>query len=276
MFAIKNDEIDQFSISGDIKTKKVMMTPEMAKAILKNNNGNRNLRPLWVNALVNAINNDQWQFTHQAIAISSTGRLLDGQHRLSAIILANKAVPILVAENCDESSFAYIDKGVKRCLADNLSINKKVAEIYSFMLKSYGFRYDSPAAAISLQNSDVGFISEYLINTCNTTRRGASTAAVKAAAVVCAYQTRQIDVICDNYRNFILVEYDKMTPGLKLLERQISTGTANSGKTYDMYARACKAFYMFNEMTSILKISENEVKNYFSILGNIVEENIQK
>lgn len=275
MLAVKPDYFNSLR-SEEMKTKKVIMTPEMAKIILSKNKGNRNVRNRWVNELADIIHNNEWQLTHQSIAVSTTGRLLDGQHRLLAIILANKPVPVLMTENCDEESFAFIDKGVKRSLSDNLSVNKKVGEIYAFMLHAYGFRADRPAAAIALRNSDIGFISEYLISACSTTRRSASTAPVKTAAVVCAYMSKQIEEVTEDYRNFILVDYDKMTSGLKLLERQIATGTANSGKSRDMYVRACKAFFMRNEPAQLLKISENEEKHYLDILRNIVAEIIEK
>jgi hypothetical protein len=252
------------------------MTPEMAKNILNGNTGNRNIRTRWVEDLADIIRNNQWQLTHQSIAISKTGRLLDGQHRLSAIVLANTAVPVLITENCDEKSFAFIDKGVKRNLSDNLAINKKVAEIYAFMLHCYGYRSDRPAAAIALKNSDIGFISEYLISTCSTARRSATTAPAKAAAVVCAYITKDIERVATDYRNFVLVDYDKMSPSLKLLERQIATGTANSGKPRDMYVRACKAFFMMGEEAGILKVSDNEEKYYFDMMRHIVESIIKK
>ena len=67
--------------------------------------------------------------THQAIAFSESGRLLDGQHRLHAIVLANKPVTMLVAKNLNENTFSAIDCGVKRTIGDLTNLEKGTAEI---------------------------------------------------------------------------------------------------------------------------------------------------
>jgi hypothetical protein len=74
-----------------IETKMMWVTPEIAKKYLERNTENRTLRPHWVNTLALAIKNNEFITTHQSIAFSKSGRLLDGQHRLHAIIQANKA-----------------------------------------------------------------------------------------------------------------------------------------------------------------------------------------
>lgn len=66
--------------------------------------------------------NGNWRVTHQPIAISPDGAVLDGQHRLHAVILADATVTMLVAYDIDPTTFAVIDTGTSRGTHDALKI----------------------------------------------------------------------------------------------------------------------------------------------------------
>ena len=100
-----------------------LVTPEMARQWLMLNNNNRKLKQSLVSRIKADIEANDWQMTHQPIAIGEDGRLLDGQHRLTAIAAANIAVPLMVATGCQAEIFAVIDTGTKRTVADTLHIN---------------------------------------------------------------------------------------------------------------------------------------------------------
>lgn len=102
----------------------VTMTPEWAANILQTQNiNNRRLRPQVVAHYAEAIRAGQWKLTQQGIAISAEGVLLDGQHRLAAIVAAEQSVEIALATDCDPSIFAVIDTGSARLASDLLQMN---------------------------------------------------------------------------------------------------------------------------------------------------------
>ena len=99
------------------------ITPEYAQEILdQKNNNNRTIKQTNLNRLVKAIDNDEWQVTNQGIAFDSEGNLLDGQHRLLAIVKTGQALKIMVARNMNPKIFHCVDKGVARTAADSLFI----------------------------------------------------------------------------------------------------------------------------------------------------------
>ena len=107
-----------------METKIVTMTPEWAGSILASqNNQNRSVRPNAVKKIAAAILSGDWKVTHQGIAIGANGQLLDGQHRLNAIVAAGTPVDILLTTNCDPSSFDVLDCGVNRTAADALYLS---------------------------------------------------------------------------------------------------------------------------------------------------------
>jgi hypothetical protein len=105
-----------------MKTIEREITPEQARNILEKNTGNRPIREAWVEQLVQIIRDDKWAVTHQGIAIGKEGRLLDGQHRLHAIMRANRAVRVLVTTDMDDELYRWIDGGKSRTLPDRLHL----------------------------------------------------------------------------------------------------------------------------------------------------------
>jgi|SRR5690349_2424341 len=118
-----------------MKTITTLVTPDLAAAYLKKNLKNRRLRPSSVDKLAQSIKEGQWALTHQGIAIAEDGTLLDGQHRLMAIVKAGQAVKVNVTTDVPLEAQRYIDIGQKRDLADRRrfvddpNLNKKISNI---------------------------------------------------------------------------------------------------------------------------------------------------
>jgi len=102
--------------------KLMVVTPEMAGDWLTRNTHNRPLRKHYVHRIARAIKAGEWQLSHQGIAFAPDGTLLDGQHRLHAIIEAGVAVPMDVAFNSPPESFAILDGQQIRSIGDKLGL----------------------------------------------------------------------------------------------------------------------------------------------------------
>lgn len=96
------------------------VTPVMAKAWLEKNAGNRKVNQRNVDILTKDILADDWDTTHQGIAIAADGTIVDGQHRLLAIVKANKSVKMWVLQNASKST--HIDSGIKRSESNRLQM----------------------------------------------------------------------------------------------------------------------------------------------------------
>lgn len=105
-----------------IKFKVVLVTPDMARSWLANQMPNRHLRIREVRKMAADMRAGRWRLTHESIARSSDGRLIDGQHRLAAIIMANKAVELLVADGVPTDAMGVINTGSKRDARDTVII----------------------------------------------------------------------------------------------------------------------------------------------------------
>ncbi|MFF8247478.1 hypothetical protein [Streptomyces griseus] len=102
----------------------VQVTPAMAEILLSRTVVNRRLDWGQVDFLADSIIREEWQLTHQGIALDGpldTGYLLDGQHRLNAVIKAGVAVWIFVFEGLPRTAFPVLDTGKRRSGVDTLS-----------------------------------------------------------------------------------------------------------------------------------------------------------
>jgi len=86
--------------------------------MLQKNQSNRLVNSQVVNSYVDQMLRDQWELNGESIKFSKSGRLIDGQHRLTAIIKSNCEIRSFVTYDLDESSFLTIDTGKARNAAD--------------------------------------------------------------------------------------------------------------------------------------------------------------
>jgi len=94
---------DPYSVVMDV-------TPQTAEAwICECNSHNRKLVDAHVERLVREMKAGRWQLTHQGIAFSTNRVLLDGQHRLWAVVLSGVTVPMRVFFNEPAESLRTID-----------------------------------------------------------------------------------------------------------------------------------------------------------------------
>lgn len=86
------------------------VTPAMADAwISECNSHNRKLVDAHVDRLAREMKAGRWRLTHQGIAFSTNRVLLDGQHRLWAIVLSGVTVPLRVFFNEQAEGLGAID-----------------------------------------------------------------------------------------------------------------------------------------------------------------------
>jgi len=102
---------------------KMTITPELAAEMLTYNTSNRPLSKHTVKSYAAQMSLGQWHDTFMPIQFSDMGRLIDGQHRLQAIVDSGCAVSAWVAFGAIDETFAFIDIGKKRGASDIFAIH---------------------------------------------------------------------------------------------------------------------------------------------------------
>jgi hypothetical protein len=110
---------------GTVMIQEVLITPLIAAKWLSKNPSNRPLRPVLVKQYADDISAGKWQQNGETIKKSEDDELLDGQHRLHAIVRAQVPVKMLVVTGLSRNSFQTIDTGMRRTVAQLLTISGK-------------------------------------------------------------------------------------------------------------------------------------------------------
>lgn len=100
----------------------VNVTPELAQFWLTQNESNRNIRRVIWKAYARDMAAGAWKLTAEPVKISPAGKLLDGQHRLHAIVDSGATVQMFVAYDVPEDAQQAMDSGSKRTASDALAL----------------------------------------------------------------------------------------------------------------------------------------------------------
>ncbi len=103
------------------------ITPVIAQQWLALNSHNRNISRAAVERYRRDMVNGKWVFTGEAIHFNGTGALINGQHRLTALVKAGETDPktsikVLVIRDIDKSIQEKLDQGKVRSVHDILAL----------------------------------------------------------------------------------------------------------------------------------------------------------
>lgn len=98
-----------------------LITPERAVDYLQLNDRNRHVTDSRVQYYATLLRNGEWHILNDAITFDWDGKLINGQHRLMAIISTRIAATCWVMYGADPITFEHMDHGKSRDAADVLS-----------------------------------------------------------------------------------------------------------------------------------------------------------
>lgn len=103
----------------------VFVTPDIAARWLARNDKNRSITPKTVDRYARDMMSGDWKFTGETFKFAADGTLLDGQHRLTAIVQSGCTVLALVVRGLDNPSQQVMDTGRRRSAADALTMREQ-------------------------------------------------------------------------------------------------------------------------------------------------------
>ena len=131
---------------------------ERAQELLKHQYGKqRSKYKANIDRFVDAMNADEWvEALCFPLFLDVDGELLDGQHRLTALVRTGSAMNFLVISGLPKDAFTYIDQNKTRTLVDALSIDgvtnyKLMAPTLKLLYKLYSGVYHAPRHEVLLR-----------------------------------------------------------------------------------------------------------------------------
>jgi hypothetical protein len=249
------------------------VTPASARAMLDANTGNRAIRRAVVAQMARAILAGEWRITHQGIAIAPCGRLLDGQHRLNAIVEAGIPVLMAVARNVPADSFAVIDGGGvsagKRQLRDIMAADPRVLDPCVYVARLHMQVRHGGYVSADLAREPYHIVGPHvqaLVDAAGKSVRGRSAAPIKAAAALRIMQGHGKYVI-PQYTALVSLDYAAMSSATQALFRQLTDGIQHEKKSgsAEQSSRAARAWIAFDpSKAAVTRIQIKEISGHLS------------
>lgn len=242
-----------------MKVEIVNVTPAMARLWLKRNTViNRPLRRSWVETLKAAFERGEYIMTHQGVAFSESGELLDGQHRLTAIseLPDGCSFPMFVSKGFRrEEVFRAIDGGYKRSAADMIGRDRREVEVARLIFEMFGGFTPTPTAMIPVCERIAPWHSD-LVSFCNARSRTWSSAPVRTAAVLTMMNDGDADYVRLVYRALVTNDLPGMPRSAQALVTAYLRGQLTVHPPYDIFCRCLKVFDPGKESLTKIQIKD--------------------
>jgi VRR-NUC domain-containing protein len=123
-----------------LSAKVLMVTPAIAEGWLTTRHPNRRIVPARVQELAALMRQGAWHLNGESIILDERGTLLDGQHRLSALVQSGTTLPCLVVQGVPVAVQSTLGQAIQRSRADILAMHgegnsKTVAGALSWLWK---------------------------------------------------------------------------------------------------------------------------------------------
>lgn len=266
------------SCLGDITTRWEHIHSHGAAALLEKNRRNRHFMPSLSMRYVADMEDGLWQTTHEGIAFDEEDNLIDGQHRLQAVVDSGVSVWFLVTRGLPKSAIEVINRGKIRTLAHALQImgyehsdHRTIAIARRMFLgpATYcGFeaarsstKTHTPSDSLMRQFIDKNLEAILFVNQCFKKTRGP--AAVAAAMANAYYHADTERLARFPFAMADEIEKEAQLPGDKsarCLRRVIDTGRHLAGAQGSavMYRKAQNAIRAYLEMVDLTKLCESD------------------
>ena len=180
----------------------------------------------------------------QMIAIDRTGALLDGWHRLHAIIASDTTVQFWVMRNADPDAFKKTDSGFQRRMNFRMNMSTEATAIVHSIIRLSAYPTNPGRAATEQIELAYDFIKDtyelFLANTTRVTVRKLSQASIKTAAILNIKKHPQhTKQICAAYNALINRDFTSAPRSMNVLKTKIEDENPHAGK---LFAYAYRAF----------------------------------
>ncbi len=246
------------------------VTPVMAQELLKGNLNNRRVVQSRVKMYARDMLEGKWVDSPHGLIIGKDGKVLDGQHRLLAIIESGCTVNLAVCEKAPENVRLVVDQGKSRTMADILewqhpgwTFKTRRAAVAMRMWMGLKIPYGGDRPPMSTQDK-LDLIHQYrraLDFVCEAFPKAAKhlTAADVMAVIGRAYMQKNIDAerlahFCEVLLTGIMARKEDAVP-VQLRNHIIGVGTTRSSdQIYAKTAYALHAFLNYDSFDRLMPI----------------------
>jgi hypothetical protein len=264
-------------VETQIRTRILEIGPDEARALLAANYKNRTIRPDVVQRYAKQMQEGEWLLAHQGIAFSKSGRGLDLQHRLLAVIKSGCTIQVMVSEGLDDKVFEIVDKHSKRSTADSLEERLQHVSIAHLLLRIHEAekRFHTESYVKDFVNLFRGEMDALFSQKIKKVKIVTSTTVRAALVLQMALMPKHATTMLKKLRDLANHETQGYTPMMYAFESAIFAGrlsaTSSEGKI-ELFAKAGKVFNPKYDSATKIVSDASTVSSIKSQLADIVSE----
>jgi hypothetical protein len=256
----------------------VTVTPELAAQWLQTNRDNRPVKPGNQSDLERTLRQGLWRLTHQGICFRSDGVLLDGQHRLRAIVASGISAPLLVFVGWDKEANDGVDLIAKRSLRDILRQDPRLLEPAAFLVRAaFSAQVNARAIPGEVQKM-LNLMGDSLVALVGGTggRVKTRTAAPVVAGAVMRHHEADAagkKYIEDQWRAFVRLDIDAVSRSVGRLFRRLESITASGAQRQaEQWVCSWRAFDPHNRNMSRIIVEAGDLQAARQSLLGMIEK----
>ena len=149
------DFIEERILAEEVEAYPMNITPDTARYMLGKMKNNRALRPYKVKQYAREMQLGRWKLNNDALCFDKNGVLINGQHRLNAIIMSGITVQMMVCFGLDPKAYLTMDQGGMRSVRDLWMAegNKKAGASHAAVVNRYFSLKEGRLALSNASNS---------------------------------------------------------------------------------------------------------------------------
>ena len=228
-----------------MNTRLMKLNAALATKMLRaNSDENRALRRSVVDALKAAWQRGEYLTSHQGIAFDTSGKLVDGQHRLTALseMPPSFGVEMMVTHGVEPEAVKVMDIGLKRKAADVLNERAPVVEVARFLATIHTGSSQTTPSLLAPFVEEVREPMTELLAECSHKAKVFSSAPFRSAAILTQLMGGDFSYAKLVYRAMVNGDFDLMPRAGKALYRSVATGRVTTEHPHDTFARGMRIF----------------------------------
>ena len=244
-------------------TKQEYITPEKAQLLLaRNADHNRKLRPSKVTRYAEDMKTGQWKATPEPIIFDWNGTLINGQHRLNAIVESGTSHMMFIVRDVDPEIYDKIDRGAQRSPSDALGLPKKYLEVAAFFCRIY---MNQPTVTDEHLVRSYGAFSQIIEEMGCRNVAGFTQVSIRLGAVLQEFRVKDGSVV-EKYHKFVSRELYDLPPVFSALGRNITDGVQKAKGFDHRIDNLCRSNYAFNPKNKnsvVIRVHKETALNNF-------------
>lgn len=260
-------------MDSQVKYLVMRVTPAQAKKWIKGGNiDNRKIRWEAVAAIADAMTRGEWKVTPECITFSKTMRILNGQHRLLAIILCGLTIELTVSFGWPDEIYQDIDVGITRTKDDIFKLGSKVTSAIG-TVAWFLFNIKKPTSTqFQVYSEKLSPLFRELLEYCPSNATYYASAVAKIAAIASILNGVDKDYVFSMYRNLVLLKLDDLPPVGRALTVQVQKLRLTTSARKDQLARMMIVFDPKMADKNCISVGESREENTFTMVRKLVRD----